>query len=81
MHAYQLNEHECWAGNTPEEAIAECMKQTGVDREDAVDNCVFTGKPVDENTEVWYDEELTRKISVKQILSEMTKPGFVFGHD
>ena len=37
LRAYQLNENICWAGETLEAAIADVIKQTGLTREEIVD--------------------------------------------
>lgn len=77
MKAWRLNDYEWWAADTLEEAIAAAMEDTGCSREDVFDDDY--GDPEPESALVWEDEERTKKITVGELLSGMTEPGFAFG--
>lgn len=76
MEAYRLNEYEWWAANSLEEAIKVAMHETGCTRDEVFDPDY--GQPEYRSLMIWEDESCTKKITVGQLLDEMTEPGFMF---
>ena len=89
MKAWWLNEYECWAGETLEEAIATAEAETGCPRTEILDEDVGECYEANPNTRVnLSDEDASHEEWLKgpfktigELLATMDKPGFVCGHD
>lgn len=84
MKAWWLNEYECWAGETLEEAIATAEAETGYPRTDILDEDGECDE-ANPNTRVnMSDEDASIEEILKtigELLATMDKPGFVCGYD
>lgn len=77
MKAWRLNDYEWYAADTLEQAIQCAMKDSGCSRDEVFDGDY--GQPENESKLVWEDEEMTKKITVGELLKTFTEPCFAFG--
>ena len=80
MKAWWLNDYECWAGETLNDAIADWEAETGCQRDEGV-NDPHEATP---DTRVNMDEDGNPAgpfMTIGEILATMDKPGFVCGWD
>jgi hypothetical protein len=86
MKAWWLNEYECWAGESLEEALADWEKETGCrldddEREDCHEaNYDTRVNMCDEDTSL---EEMHNGPfkTIGELVAAMDKPGYVCGYD
>lgn len=76
LRCFRINEADCWAGRTAEEAIADYMANHGLPRSEAVDEDFFGELP--RSTPVKCVDE-GPNLTVGEILAMMDGPGFVCG--
>lgn len=81
MKAYRISEYDWYAADSYEQAIQLAVKDAGEPVEDVVDDMFATGSPEPYDMEIWEDEDRTRKISIGEILAEMSEPGWCFGKE
>lgn len=80
LSAYRLNEYEWFAAHSFDEAVTLAIKQTGLPREDVVDEMFASEEP--ESVDIMLsDEDGKPFVSVGDFLKEMTEPGFCFGKE
>lgn len=79
MKAWRLNDYEWYAADTLEEAIQQAMLDTGCSREDIFDESY--GYAEEDSLMIWEDDEMTKKISVGEILATFSQPCFAFGKE
>lgn len=77
MNAYRLNEYEWWAADTAEQAIEVAVRETGVPREELVDDDFFTGEPENPELKVRVDDDTwpEQYITSRELLENMPGPG------
>jgi hypothetical protein len=71
LKAYRLNDYEAWAGEDLEDAISVAMKECGISREDAYDDCF--GEEIPGDTEIKSEDGVT--FNVGTILAEYEASG------
>jgi hypothetical protein len=78
MKAFQLNDHEIWAGNTVEEAVAAAQAETG--EEYSLDE---TRQLDDDELDrpLAFDIETTETTTLREVLAEMDAPGLLAATD
>ena len=86
MKAWWLNEYECWAGETLEEALAVWEKETGCHLDDDEREDCYEANPdtrVNMSDEDASLEEMRNGpfTTIGEILVTMGKPGYICGYD
>lgn len=77
MKAWRLNDYEWYAADTLEQAIQCAMSDTGCSRGEVFDDDY--GQPEDDSKLIWADGEMTKKITVGELLKTLTEPCYAFG--
>lgn len=79
LHAFRINDCEWYAAETFEQAVEVAVKETGVPREDLVDDSYATGEPEDDQQLIYVDENRDKQMTIRESLDELDGPGFAFG--
>lgn len=81
MKAWRLNEMDWYAADTFELAVTVAMNDTGMSREDVIDDMYVTGEPESDEKIIYSDETKRRKTTCAAIIETMKEPGYAFGKE